>query len=90
MLWFIAILLFFGIVFGAIARAVVPGRHRMGLVQTWAIGVVGSLVGGFGGYVLFDIDTGDGALQAAGVVGSTIGAVVTLIAYNSFTRRGST
>lgn len=87
MLWFIAVLLVFGVVFGAIARAVVPGRHDMGVVQTWLLGVVGSLVGGFGGYVLFDIDTGDGAIQAAGVVGSIFGAVVTLIVFDKFVRR---
>lgn len=86
MFWFICILLFFGVVFGAIARLIVPGRHRMGLTRTWLLGVVGSLVGGFLGYALFDIDVKDGAVQAAGVVGSIAGAVVTLVAYNTFTR----
>ncbi len=87
MLWFILILLIFGLIFGAIARLLVPGQDPIGLLGTWALGVVGSLVGGFLGYALFDVDTGDGAIQAAGVIGSIIGSVLVLLAYTTFTRR---
>jgi len=65
----------------------VPGRDPMSFVQTVVLGIVGSFIGGFLGYVLFDKDIGEGALQASGVVGSVIGAVVALLIYNAATNR---
>ena len=35
-----------GLVVGLIARALVPGRQRMGLLPTTVLGIVGSLAGG--------------------------------------------
>ena len=83
MLWFILVLLFFGLIFGAIARALVPGRDRMSLAQTWLLGVVGSFVGGFLGYAIFGADIDDGAVQMGGIVGSIIGSVLVLLVYRA-------
>ncbi len=79
MIWFILVLLVFGFVFGLIARAVVPGDDSMSIFQTWALGVGGSLLGGFLGAVLFGFDSEDGALQAGGLIGSIIGSVLLLL-----------
>jgi len=79
MIWFILILLVFGFVFGAIARAVVPGDDPMSLFQTWALGVGGSLLGGFLGSVLFGFDRDDGIVQAGGLVGSILGSILLLL-----------
>lgn len=87
MLWFLLILLVLGLVFGAIARLLVPGPDPMGIAGTWLLGVVGSLVGGFLGYAIFGIDVDDGAIQAAGVIGSIVGAVVVLVVYNLLSDR---
>ena len=57
-------------------------------VQTVVLGVVGSFVGGFLGYVLFGNDPGEGGLQASGIIGSVIGAVIALLIYNAATHRG--
>lgn len=83
MLWFILVLLFFGLLFGAIARLVVPGRDPIGLAGTWLLGVVGSFVGGFLGYAIFGADIEDGAVQAGGVVGSIIGSIIVLLVYRA-------
>lgn len=83
MLWFILVLLFFGLLFGAIARLVVPGRDPIGLAGTWLLGVVGSFVGGFLGYVIFGADLDDGAVQMGGVFGSIIGSIVVLLLYRA-------
>ena len=83
MLWFILVLLFFGLLFGAIARAIVPGRDRMSLAQTWLLGVVGSFVGGFLGYAIFGADIDDGAVQMGGIFGSIIGSIVLLLIVRS-------
>lgn len=87
MLWFLLILLFFGLVFGAIARLLVPGPDPIGLGGTWVLGVVGSLVGGLLGYLLFDVDLDDGPIQAAGIIGSILGSVVVLVVYNALSDR---
>lgn len=79
MIWFILILLFFGLLFGLVARLLVPGPDPMSLIGTWALGVGGSLLGGFLGAVLFGFDEDDGALQAGGVIGSIVGAVLLLL-----------
>lgn len=36
-----------GLIIGAIAHLLVPGRQRIGIVLTIVIGVVGALIGGF-------------------------------------------
>ena len=51
MLGFIIMLIVIGIVAGYIARLLVPGRDPMSFVQTAALGIVGSFIGGFLGYV---------------------------------------
>jgi len=38
-------LLLMGLVVGAIGRLVVPGRHRLGLLGTMAVGVAGAFLG---------------------------------------------
>ena len=79
MIWFILVLLVFGFLFGLLARAVVPGDDSMSLLQTWALGVGGSLLGGFLGAVIFGFDSEDGALQAGGLVGSIVGSILLLL-----------
>ncbi|MCE9620858.1 MAG: GlsB/YeaQ/YmgE family stress response membrane protein [Actinomycetia bacterium] len=83
MIWFILILLGVGLVIGALARLVVPGNDTMSLGGTWLLGVVGSLVGGFLGYVIFGNDVEDGAIQAGGLVSSVVGAIVVLLIYRA-------
>ena len=90
MLWFILILLVFGLIFGLLARLLVPGPDPMSLAETWAIGVGGSLLGGFLGAVVFGFDAEDGALQAGGVVGSILGAVLLVLAVRLVRSKRST
>ena len=70
--------IFFGLVVGAIARYAVPQKRRMGIVHTMLLGVVGSFVGGFFGYIF----AGGSPFQASGWLGSIIGAIV-ILAVNS-------
>ncbi len=87
MIGLIIYLLVIGVVAGYLARLLVPGPDPMGFWQTVAIGIVGSFVGGVLGYVLFDHDLDEGALQASGVIGSIIGAVIVLLIYRAIKRR---
>ncbi|HEV7759068.1 MAG TPA: GlsB/YeaQ/YmgE family stress response membrane protein [Acidimicrobiales bacterium] len=83
MLGFIIAMVIIGIIAGYLGRLLVPGPDPMSVVGTIVLGIAGSFVGGFLGYVLFDKDIGDGALQASGVVGSVIGAVLLLLVVRS-------
>jgi uncharacterized membrane protein YeaQ/YmgE (transglycosylase-associated protein family) len=83
MLWFLLVLFFFGIIFGAIARLLVPGRDPLGIVGTWALGVAGSFIGGFLGYAVFGADLDDGAVQMGGIFGSIVGSIVLLLIVRS-------
>jgi uncharacterized membrane protein YeaQ/YmgE (transglycosylase-associated protein family) len=74
----------FGLIAGFIARAIVPGKDDIGLVLTVLLGIAGSVVGGF----LFGLLTvGIRDFQPAGWIGSVIGAVIVLVAYNKITGR---
>src|SRR5690606_30553032 len=79
---FIIMLIIVGIIAGYLARLLVPGRDPMSFVQTAILGIVGSFIGGFLGYVLFNKDFDEGGLQPSGIIGSIIGAVIALLIYN--------
>ena len=66
---------------GLVARALISGPSPSGCLPTTLLGVAGSFVGGFLGYVLFDKDLGSGAFQPSGFLGSMIGAILVLLVY---------
>lgn len=66
----------FGLVAGLIARAIMPGRQKMGLIRTTLLGIAGSFMGGFLASV---IRGGDWRLlQPGGFLGAILGAIVLL------------
>jgi len=70
------VFLIFGFFVGLIARAIMPGNQKLGLVKTTLLGAAGSFVGG----VLGNLISGDpwARVHSAGWIGSVIGAVVLL------------
>jgi uncharacterized membrane protein YeaQ/YmgE (transglycosylase-associated protein family) len=46
----------FGLLAGAVARLVTPGRQVAGCLPTLAVGIVGAVIGGIAGEVLFEDD----------------------------------
>jgi uncharacterized membrane protein YeaQ/YmgE (transglycosylase-associated protein family) len=83
MIWTIVGWVVFGLIVGFVARALVPGRDDIGVLRTVALGVLGSVIGGF---VFGLLTVGFRGFQPAGWIGSVIGAVVVLLAYNRFVR----
>ncbi|MEU5694029.1 GlsB/YeaQ/YmgE family stress response membrane protein [Actinosynnema sp. NPDC020468] len=45
-----------GLIAGAIAKALMPGRDPGGIIITMLLGIVGAIVGGFVGRALFGTD----------------------------------
>jgi len=85
---FILYLIVVGLIAGFVARALVPGPDPMSVLGTMVLGIVGSFVGGFIGYLLTHHDANDGAFQASGILGSIIGAIVTLFIVRALNGRG--
>ncbi|BCS34905.1 transglycosylase [Luteitalea sp. TBR-22] len=74
----------FGLVIGALAKLVMPGRDPGGIIVTMLLGIVGSLLGGFLGQALGLYGPND----AAGFFMSLLGAVVVLAIYRMAMGRG--
>lgn len=70
-----------GLIAGALARFLVPGRQPMGLFVTMILGLVGSLLGGMLSAFLFGYDPRDPGFHAGGLIMSTIGAILLLMVY---------
>ena len=79
MLAFIVILLVIGLIAGAIARLLMPGKDPIGLLGTIALGVLGSFVGGFLQNLLFYHTMSIHRIHPAGIIGSIIGAFLVLL-----------
>jgi uncharacterized membrane protein YeaQ/YmgE (transglycosylase-associated protein family) len=86
-LGFILYLMLIGLIAGFLARALVPGRDPMSVGGTMLLGIVGSFVGGFLGYLLTNHRINDGALHASGLIGSVLGSIVALLVYRAATGR---
>ena len=67
----------FGLIIGAVAKLIMPGKDPGGIVVTMLLGIVGAVVGGFIGRALGMYEPG----QPAGWVMATAGAIVLLAIY---------
>ena len=72
----------FGLVVGAVAKLLMPGRDPGGFIVTILIGIAGSVAGGFIGQLL-GLYT---QRQAAGFFMSLIGAILLLFVYRKMQR----
>jgi uncharacterized membrane protein YeaQ/YmgE (transglycosylase-associated protein family) len=84
---FILGLIIVGLIAGALARLIVPGRDPIGIGGTILLGIVGSFIGGFLGWLLFGHDRFEGAFQTSGLFGSIVGAVIALLVYRRLNRK---
>lgn len=78
MVLYIVVLLVVGLIAGAVARFLVPGRDPMGCFGTILLGIVGSFVGGFLASLVFHDTGGASDFHPTGIVGSVIGALIVL------------
>ena len=78
-LWTIVI----GLVVGAIAKLLMPGRDPGGFIVTILLGIAGAFVGTWIGRIFA------GENYTAGWIMSVVGAVILLLLYRSFFKRGA-
>ena len=75
-----------GLVIGALAKLIMPGRDPGGIVVTILLGIAGAFVASFVGRQLGWYGPG----QSAGIIASIIGAVALLLLYRLFQRPSRT
>lgn len=78
-------MLIIGLVIGAIAKFMMPGKDPGGIVITMLLGVAGSLIAGFLGRSLGWYGTN----ESAGFIASIIGAIILLAGYRMVVGRRS-
>ena len=70
-----------GFVAGILAKWIMPGKQGWNPITSILLGIVGSFIGGFLGYLLMGKDLDEGALQPSGIIGSILGAVIALLVW---------
>jgi uncharacterized membrane protein YeaQ/YmgE (transglycosylase-associated protein family) len=78
--------IFLGLIAGALAKFLVPGKDPGGFIVTILIGIVGAILGGFLGSFI-----GLGRVESfdfGGIVIATLGAIILLVLYRLF-RKGT-
>lgn len=76
-----------GLLAGAIAKALMPGKDPGGIIVTCLIGIVGGLLGGWLGKVVFGVDSIDGFFDLSTWIAAIIGSVIVLVVYRLVTGR---
>lgn len=69
-----------GLLGGAIAKAILPGKQGGGLLITMILGIVGALLGGFIGGAIFGVSYSD-IFSLQGLLFSVLGALLILFIY---------
>jgi uncharacterized membrane protein YeaQ/YmgE (transglycosylase-associated protein family) len=84
-IWMIVI----GLVVGAIARLLVPGRQPMGWIATAVLGIVGAYVGGTLGSLIFEHHFTITPPIKHSFLGALVGAIILLLIYRAVAGRSS-
>jgi uncharacterized membrane protein YeaQ/YmgE (transglycosylase-associated protein family) len=74
-----------GLIAGAIAKLILPGRQGGGWIITIILGIVGAILGGFLGNLLFNIELGTFFDLRTWIL-AIVGAIIVLLIYGLATR----
>jgi uncharacterized membrane protein YeaQ/YmgE (transglycosylase-associated protein family) len=74
-----------GLIAGALAKWIMPGKDPGGIFVTMLLGIAGSLLAGFLGRAMGLYEAG----QGAGLLMSVVGAILLLIIYRLIVRRSA-
>jgi uncharacterized membrane protein YeaQ/YmgE (transglycosylase-associated protein family) len=79
-----------GLLAGLIAKAIMPGEERAGIILTTLLGVAGALLGGFIAAILGLGDPIDEFFDISTWIAAIVGALVILFAWNAIRDRRMT
>jgi uncharacterized membrane protein YeaQ/YmgE (transglycosylase-associated protein family) len=79
--------LIIGLIAGALARLVMPGRDPMGVIATILLGIVGSILGGLVSMAIWR-DSAE-RFQPGGLLLSILGAILVLFIWRMIKRRST-
>lgn len=80
--------LLLGLIAGAIAKLILPGKGPGGWILTLVLGVIGAMVGGWLGSVLFDVDL-EGFFSIQSWLLAIGGSIVVLLIYGLIVGRSA-
>ncbi|WP_335932709.1 GlsB/YeaQ/YmgE family stress response membrane protein [Streptomyces sp. PTD5-9] len=76
-----------GLLAGAIAKALMPGKDPGGCLITMLIGIAGGLLGGWLGKVIFGVHSINGFFHLSTWIAAVVGSVIVLALYRLLTGR---
>ncbi|MEV5276719.1 GlsB/YeaQ/YmgE family stress response membrane protein [Streptomyces sp. NPDC051994] len=74
-----------GLLAGAIAKAIMPGKDPGGCFITMIIGIVGGLLGGWLGKVIFHVHSVKGFFHLSTWIAAIVGSIIVLTIYRLIT-----
>ncbi|MDQ0785391.1 putative membrane protein YeaQ/YmgE (transglycosylase-associated protein family) [Streptomyces sp. B3I7] len=74
-----------GLLAGAIAKLLLPGKDPGGIIVTMLIGIAGGLLGGWLGKVIFGVDSVDGFFELSTWIAAIVGSLILLVLYRVLT-----
>lgn len=75
-----------GLIAGAIAKAILPGRQGGGWLITLILGVIGAFVGGWLGSLIFNVPLGEFFSISTWLL-AIGGSIIVLLIYSAVTKR---
>lgn len=79
--------LIIGLIAGALARLIMPGKDPMGILATILLGIVGSIIGGLVSSLIWRSETG---FHTGGLILSLLGAILALWVWRMIRSRSTT
>jgi len=79
--------LLLGLIAGAIAKLLMPGNDRGGIIVTMLLGVIGAVLGGWLGSMLLDTDVMDEFFDVSTWASAIAGSLVVLAVYRAVAGR---
>jgi uncharacterized membrane protein YeaQ/YmgE (transglycosylase-associated protein family) len=76
-----------GLIMGAIARAIVPGKQKGGWIITLILGVLGALLGGFIASAVFGTNVNDEFFDLGTWGFALLGSLIVVFIWSWFTSR---
>jgi len=73
-----------GLIAGAIAKAIMPGRDPGGIIITMLLGIVGAIIGGFVGKAIFGTDINTFFSLSTWLL-AILGSLIVLLVYRMVT-----